>query len=177
MRNPIWSLHRLKMNGVEPTARIRPWKVHRAKDSLLWVGDKSIVHATLIYERPGAVIKIGARTFIGKSTLIAAVGISVGDDVLISWGVTIVDHDSHAIRFEDRKNDVIEWGQGRKDWSNVPMDKVMIRDKVWIGFGATILKGVKIGEGAVVAAQSVVTKDVESHTVVAGNPAHFIRPC
>jgi galactoside O-acetyltransferase len=52
---------------------------------------------------------------------------------------------------------------------------VLISDKVWVGFGASILKGVRIGEGAVIAANSVVTRDVRPYTVVAGNPAKTIR--
>lgn len=52
---------------------------------------------------------------------------------------------------------------------------VLIGDYVWIGAGATILPGVSIGEGAVVAAGSVVTKDIEAFTIVGGNPARFIK--
>jgi len=51
----------------------------------------------------------------------------------------------------------------------------VIEDDVWIGFKATILKGVTIGRGSVIAAGSVVTKDVPPYTLVAGNPAQIIR--
>ncbi len=51
---------------------------------------------------------------------------------------------------------------------------VIIGDRVWIGYGALILPGVKLGEGAVVGAGAVVTKDVEPFTIVAGNPARKI---
>ncbi|MBV8923397.1 DapH/DapD/GlmU-related protein, partial [Bradyrhizobium sp.] len=56
-----------------------------------------------------------------------------------------------------------------------PHAPVVIADKVWIGFNASILKGVTIGEGAVVGACSVVTRDVPPFAVVAGNPARVIR--
>ena len=62
-----------------------------------------------------------------------------------------------------------------KDWSNVKTVQIIVEDKVWIGFGVTILKGVKIGEGAVIGAKSVVTRDVKPWTVVAGNPARLIK--
>ena len=93
----------------------------------------------------------------------------------MAWGCTIVDHDSHPIRFSDRQNDVSNWYVGVKDWSHVEIEPVVIQDKAWIGLNVVILKGVTIGEGAVVAAASVVTRDVEPWTVVAGNPARPIR--
>ncbi|MFN7691728.1 MAG: DapH/DapD/GlmU-related protein, partial [Bacteroidota bacterium] len=58
---------------------------------------------------------------------------------------------------------------------NIASKPIVIHDKVWISFNAIILKGVTIGEGAVVAAGSVVTKDVAPYTMVAGNPAKFIK--
>ena len=54
-------------------------------------------------------------------------------------------------------------------------DGIVIEDYVWIGIGAILLKGIRIGSGAVIAAGSVVTKDVPSNCMVAGNPAHIIR--
>ena len=57
----------------------------------------------------------------------------------------------------------------------VKIAPVRIGDKAWIGFNAIILKGVTVGEGAIVAAGAVVTKDVPPYTIVAGNPARVIR--
>jgi acetyltransferase-like isoleucine patch superfamily enzyme len=139
------------------------------------IGEDSLVEAMLISDRSPAEILIGKRTFIGGSRLIAASRITIGDDILISWDVTIVDHDSHSQIFSERKDDVVRWGRGEKDWSNVRIAPVTICDKAWIGFGATILKGVTIGEGAMIAAKSVVTRDVPPWTLVAGNPAREIR--
>ena len=101
--------------------------------------------------------------------------VDIGDDVLISWGTTIVDHNSHATSFTLRSNDAVDWLEGKKDWTNVKIAPVKISNKVWIGFNCIILKGVTIGEGAVVGAGSVVTKDVPPWTIVAGNPARIIR--
>ena len=99
----------------------------------------------------------------------------IGDDVLIAFDVLIMDHDSHSLVFDERRNDVQEWMRGKKDWSHVMMVPVIIKDKVWIGARATVLKGVTIGEGAVVGAGSVVVEDVPPWTLVAGNPARVIR--
>ena len=94
---------------------------------------------------------------------------------MISWGVTIVDHNSHAINWSGRKNDVLDWRHGIKRWEQVAVAPVHLRRRCWIGFNAIILKGVTVGEGSIVGAGSVVTKDVPPYTIVAGNPARVIR--
>ena len=62
-----------------------------------------------------------------------------------------------------------------KDWTNVKMAPVIIENKVWIGFNAAILKGVTIGEGSVIGAMSIVTKNIPPYSIVAGNPARILR--
>jgi len=141
----------------------------------LVVGNNSIVTSLICFERPNASILIGDRTFIGKSKLVSSTEISIGNDVLISWGVTLTDHNSHSIVYSERSQDVLDWRIGQKDWSAVKCSPIRVCDKAWIGFNVSILKGVTIGEGAVVAACSVVTKDVAPWTIVGGNPAKVIR--
>lgn len=141
----------------------------------LEIGAQSLLHCTIITEHPEAHITIGARTFIGSSKLISAKRIIIGDDILISWGCTIVDHNSHSVSWSKRANDVLDWARGEKDWTHVPRGTIHIQNKAWIGADVTILKNVTIGEGAVVGASSVVTKDVPAWTIVAGNPAKVIR--
>jgi galactoside O-acetyltransferase len=120
-------------------------------------------------------VKVGDRCYLGASLLVCHTGIILGDDVVISWNVTIVDHDSHALDWERRKTDVTDWAHGFKRWDFVTVRPIHIGNKVWIGFGASILKGVTVGEGAVIGAHSVVTHDVPPFTVVAGNPARIVR--
>jgi acetyltransferase-like isoleucine patch superfamily enzyme len=147
------------------------------------VSEGSIIQASLIFERETGFISVGKNSFIGGSSLICIDSIEIGNDVLISWGCTIIDNDAHSLAWELRKKDVSDWKRGMddgslgkyKDWSNVAHAPIKIKDKVWIGFNSIILKGVTIGEGAIVGAGSVVTKDVPPYTVVGGNPAKIIK--
>lgn len=147
------------------------------------LGSDSIVSGNFVFENECGKINIGDRTFIGGGMFVCIDEINIGNDVMISWGCTIMDNNAHSLIFEERKNDVLDWKKGLeenkignyKDWSNVKHRKITIKDKAWIGFNCIILKGVTIGEGAVVGAGSVVLKDVPDYTVVAGNPAVIIR--
>ena len=152
----------------------------------IFIGKNCVIGCSITLERGVGQVHIGDNTFIGNSKIICATGVKIGSDVLMAWGITIVDHDSHSIYWQDRCNDVSNWREGlmnndivgaasKKDWNVVGMAEVTIGDKVWIGFNAIILKGVNIGEGAVIAAGSVVTKDVTPWTLVGGNPARPIK--
>ena len=141
----------------------------------LRIGTHSIINCRIDFDSPNGQVRIGKRCYLGASHLVCHTGITLGDDVIISWGVTIVDHDSHSINWRDRANDVIDWGNKQKDWGNISVRPVVIQDKVWIGFGASVLKGVTVGEGSVIAANSTVTKDVPPYSLVAGNPARIVR--
>ena len=104
-------------------------------------------------------IKIGKNTHINRKCFFDAhAGISIGDNVLISPQVNLLT------------------GEYDISISNFPgvFRPIKIGDYVWIGVNATILQGITIGEGAVVAAGAVVTKDVEPYTIVGGVPAKKI---
>ena len=156
-------------------AQIRSLALRPMAGGTFALGAGSIFAGRMAMDREGAQIRIGPRTFVGWGVIAAAQSIDIGADVLLSWGVNIVDHQSHHVDFAKRATDVTNWLSGHKDWTNVTIAPVKISDKVWIGFGASILPGVTIGEGAVVGAGSVVTKDVAPWTIVAGNPARLIR--
>jgi acetyltransferase-like isoleucine patch superfamily enzyme len=152
------------------------WRfVKLRKNCRLIIGHDSIFSATTRFERDGGEIVIGDRCFIGRSNLICYNKITIGDDVIMSWGITVVDHNSHSMITSERSSDVKDWASGFKNWSNVKSLPVNIQDKAWIGFNVIILKGVTIGQGAIVGAGAVVTKDVPAYCVVAGNPARVIR--
>lgn len=150
------------------------------------IGNCSVLSCRVVLERDEGSVSIGNHTYIGASTLLCAERIDIGSNVLISWGCTVVDHDSHSLNWRERVHDVEDWRQGlisggladaamKKNWDVVERAPIKIADKTWIGMNATILKGVTIGEGAVVAAGSIVTKDVAPWSLVGGNPARLIR--
>ena len=152
--------------------------------TFLVIGESSLVDGKFVFEKETGEIKVGDRVFIGGGTnFICINGINVGNDVMFSWGCTIIDNNAHSLIWDERKHDVMDWKKGidenklgaYKDWSNVTSAPILIKNKVWVGFNVIILKGVTIGEGAVVAAGSVVTKDVPDYAVVAGNPAKVIK--
>lgn len=155
-------------------SKIAYWRL-RGRGGRMVIGNDCILNCSVDFDHAGGMVTIGDRCFIGASHLVCHTGIEIGNDVIISWGVTIVDHNSHALTWEGRKNDVALWKNGQKDWSDVKIAPVRIDDKVWIGFGASVLKGVHVGEGAVIGAQAVVTRDVPAYAVVAGNPARVVR--
>lgn len=170
---------RLKKSLVSLTTgrrgRIYLWRINSGVPASVSVGSDTVMLSKVILEQTGAVLKVGDRTFVGSGLISVATYIEIGDDVLMSWGVSVTDHNSHSIQFSKRENDVVNWIGGRKDWSGVIVTPVRIGNKSWIGFDVKILKGVSIGEGSIVGAGSVVTKDVPPWTIVAGNPARVIR--
>lgn len=160
---------------VARSSSVYAWRVRLKKGCVVKIGGRSTVSATICFDKEDATVEIGHGTFLGNSLLVSAGRISIGDGVLISWGVTIVDHNSHSLKWVDRQKDLDNWRLGRKDWQQIVVSPVVIEDRVWIGFNAIVLKGVTIGEGAIVGAGSVVTRDVPPNTIVAGNPACVIR--
>jgi len=108
-------------------------------------------------------IYIGDNTYIADfSNLLAIEEINIGKNCAISWHVLFMDTSSHPFGY-----------QGEAPTTKVA--PILVKDHVWIGCRAVILKGVTIGEGAIIANNAVVTKDVPPHTMVGGNPARVIK--
>jgi acetyltransferase-like isoleucine patch superfamily enzyme len=148
--------------GVTVGAKSRVFwtRIRRPRGARISIGNSSILHCGISFDSSDGHVKIGDRCYIGCSRLVCYTKIDIGNDVIISWGVTIVDHNSHSLHWENRKDDVSNWARGVKYWNHVRSAPVEIQDKVWIGFNAIILKGVTIGEGAVIGAGAVVTRNV-----------------
>ena len=114
-------------------------------------------------------LSIGDGTYIGKGCTIQVAG-TIGRGVLIANRVGIIgraDHDLRAVGYPMSYAPWIGTVGSTLEGTNV----VNIGEDVWIGYGAIVLSGITIGRGAIIAAGSVVTKDVATYTIVAGNPA------
>ena len=166
---------------IDPTATVHPEaeiaNPGRKADNIV-IGANSHVRGQLFTFWKSGRIRLGRWTYIGHDSRIwSQNSVEIGDHVLISHLVDIHDTNSHPIDVADRRADV-ERILGGRDYASdglVQTAPVVIEDGAWIGFKASILKGVRVGRGAIVAAAAVVTKDVPPFTLVAGNPARVIR--
>ncbi len=104
-------------------------------------------------------LEIGSRTYINPHCLlIARKSVKIGSDCAISWNFQVMDSDFHKSSITDEET-----------------KEVIIGDRVWIGANVTVMKGVKIGSGSIIAAGSVVNKDVPEGTLAGGVPARLIK--
>jgi acetyltransferase-like isoleucine patch superfamily enzyme len=118
--------------------------------------------------RENAVLKIGNHVGISSTAIICHKEIIIDDNVKIGGGVCIYDTDFHSIDPLLRQDAI-------KDKEFKISMPVRIKKNVFIGAHATILKGVTIGENSIVGACSVVTKDIPTNEIWAGNPARFLK--
>ena len=152
-----WSLRKLRKVGARPIvlgrATVDASDLEVGDDFKVWSG-----HRRTLVSGWGR-MRIGDRVFINSgSVVISVLEITIGNDVAIASDCYIIDSNSHGV-------------EGRPH-VEAP---VHIGDGTWVGARAMILPGVTIGKRVVVAAGSVVTRDVPDDTLVAGNPARIIR--
>ena len=128
-------------------------------------------------------INIGNYTTIQDNvSLMCLERIEIGSFVGIAYGTVLIDNNNHSTYIEDwiaHRIRVAPGGEGYpglgNGWEYSVSSPICIKDGVWIGNHCSILKGVTIGEGAIIARCSVVTNNVEPYTVVAGNPAKKVK--
>ena len=120
----------------------------------------------IVADRPGAIVRVGSGTRINGACLHAYDSIIVGKRCLIAANTNIIDGSGHDLSFENVTARINTKGNAKP---------IVLGDDVWIGANCLILPGVTIGTGAVVAAGSVVTRDVPAMSVVAGNPAVVVK--
>jgi acetyltransferase-like isoleucine patch superfamily enzyme len=114
--------------------------------------------------RKGAVLQIGDNCGFSATAIGAAKSIIIGDNVLCGVNTSITDTDWHSIPVHLRR-----------DPSHVRSEPVVIEDNVWLSMHVTVLKGVHIGAGTIVAAGSVVSRDLPAGVIAGGIPARVLR--
>lgn len=140
-----------------PSHSLRIFYYRKVMGFKLGAGSSILMHCK--FDTAGN-LKIGANSVINQSCRMDnRGGLFIGNNVSVSQGVHLLsaDHDPESPGFLGREY------------------PVTVSDYVWIGTRALILPGANLGEGCVVAAGSVVTKDVDDYTIVAGTPARFIK--
>ena len=140
----------------------------------LILGDRVRIYTwTTFNVEPSGMIEIGSDSILVGAIFMCNGLITVGEHVVISYNVTIADSDFHPTDPDLRKQDAIAnspFGD-RSQRPKIVSLPVVIEDNAWIGIGAIVLKGVRIGRGARVGAGAVVTSDIQPGMFVAGNPA------
>jgi len=141
------------------------------------IGAFTHIRGELLTFSHGGEIHIGEYCYIGENSKLWSAGrIHVGDRVLIAHAVTILDNLTHPLSASARHNHFRHIiSNGHPQAVNLDEQPVEIGDDVWIGCMSVILRGVTIGQGAIIGAGSVVTSSVPPWTIVAGNPAKIIR--
>jgi len=124
--------------------------------------DDSFLLIPPFYATGGLDTRVGRNVFVNQNcTFYDLGGLDIADDVMIGPNVSLITS-GHPIEPSQRR-------------ASVTAKPIVIERNVWIAAGATIIGGVTIGENSVVAAGSVVTRDVAPNTLVGGNPAKIIR--
>lgn len=133
------------------------------------VGDNFSAGRGAIISAPHSLV-IGSNVSVGPRSIIQVDG-EIGDFVMIGMGVQIVGREDHALDEIGVPMLLSTWVGDRPEMGR---DSVAIGCDVWIGGGALVLSGIEIGDGAVIGAGAVVTKDVDSFAIVGGSPARVI---
>jgi len=125
-----------------------------------------------------ATVEIGDDCYLANAMLVCAERITLGAGVYLGVGVTVVDCDFHPVAPAARMADTVALSPvgDRTRRPTVETRPVTIEDDAWVGHQATILKGVRIGRGAVVQPGALVGRDVPPGAVVFGNPARVLDP-
>jgi len=142
----------------------------------LVLGDRvRVLTWTTFNVEPTGFVAIGDDSSLVGAVLMVAESITVGARCVISYNVTIADSDFHPVDVAERRRDAIANApQGDRSQRPTFISRpIVIEDDVWIGIGAIILKGVRIGCGAFIAPGAVVTRDVPRGAVASGNPARI----
>ncbi|WP_159931152.1 DapH/DapD/GlmU-related protein [Oceanicoccus sp. KOV_DT_Chl] len=133
--------------------------LHIGKTPLFWAAEK---------------ITIADNVYIGKDVNIEC-NCQIGSYVLIANRVALLGRMDHDFRVKGIPVRFSPWVGSKKNLSPFSGDKVVIEDDVWLGYGVIVLTGVTIGKGSIIAAGSLVTKDIPPYSIAAGSPVRVIK--
>lgn len=147
-----------------------------SKPEDITISDNCIINGQLESSWNGK-IYFGEFSAIGRGSVIRSVdSVTVGKYTAISTNVVISDNNNHPVHPADRlilrKTPPQSF---ERSWINSDHAPIVIGENCWIGENSRICKGVTIGDGAIVAANAVVTKDVPANSIVAGNPGRIVK--
>jgi acetyltransferase-like isoleucine patch superfamily enzyme len=154
----------LRLIGGIPLLMGNPMRI-RIGDDVVISGVTTLVGSKMVDD---PILEIGTGSYIGyQTTIITGRGVYIGAHVLIANRVFIAADDSHPL---DPMARMANRPPRPEDIKTIRID-----DGAWIGEAASVLKGVRVGQGAIVGANAVVTRDVPPYAVVGGNPARVIK--
>ena len=140
------------------------------------IGANAVIRGVIRCEDDGRV-EIGDEVYIGDGVIVSAwIKVEIGEGTLLAHGVQLFDNDTHPIDPAERRahfRSILKLGP-RRGFS-IGRRPVLIGKDCWLGFGSAVMKGVQIGDQAVVASGAVVTSNVRPRSIVAGNPAREVR--
>jgi acetyltransferase-like isoleucine patch superfamily enzyme len=141
------------------------------------IGSNCLIAGTLLVWQNCGKIEIGDYAFVGENTRIySAINIKIGDRVQIAHGCNIFDNNIHSLNPDERHLEYIQnITKGVAKLYPLKEKEVVIKNDAWLGANVIILKGVTIGEGAIIGAGSVVTCNVPDYCIFAGNPAKLVK--
>lgn len=156
------------------------YSFHRYRSGVsigLQIGRGASLDKTVLDVGPIGQVSVGEFAFVSSARIICDSKVEIGDYALIAWNVVIMDSYRVPLDLVMRRHELERSSLHPERRLENPGEaqSVRIGSNVWIGFEASILPGVIIGEGAVVGARSVVTENVPPFAVVAGNPARIVR--
>lgn len=183
LKNRIFNKYVFKINKVDiPENYYANGIIYISNSGTMKIGDKfrfnsgkhynpigGDINLRLIVKKEGKLI-LGENCQLSNSTIYCTSSIFIGSNVYIGGGCKIYDTDFHAVDLCNRINAVKE-----HKLEFIKTKPVIIEDGVWIGGHCIVLKGVTIGQEAIVGAGSVVTKNIPAKEIWAGNPIRKIR--